>query len=356
VLFWIEENKMSHQTGIKCNEDLRGFFAKAKEGRMRLIKVIINNSEQLALETYKETSSKDWKLDYNDCVVPVLDPKTPCYLFYRLDDKNDNNGYMWLFITWSPDFASVKNKMLYAATKSTLKLEFGAGHIKDELFGTVKEDCSLEGYLKHLKSQLAPKPMTNREEELEQIKLNETRTNINVDTKQKTLQGVMFPLEKRADDYLIKFQNGFLNYLQFTIDIKNQLILLDRYKENLNADQFASECNKDNGCFHLYRFIHRFDNVEFKNVLFIYSMPGFSASIKERMLYSSCKNEFLNFIKSNYSLVDVSKTFEISEANEITEDFLIEELHPKQAVSAKKFDKPKLATKGPRRITRGNDD
>jgi twinfilin-like protein len=170
--------------------------------------------------------------------------------------------------------------MLYAATKSK-KLEFGAGHIKDELFGTVKEDCSLEGYLKHLKSQLAPKPMTNREEELEQIKLNETRTNINVDTKQKTLQGVMFPLEKRADDYLIKFQNGFLNYLQFTIDIKNQLILLDRYKENLNADQFASECNKDNGCFHLYRFIHRFDNVEFKNVLFIYSMPGFSASIKE---------------------------------------------------------------------------
>jgi hypothetical protein len=74
------------------------------------------------------------------------------------------------------------------------------------------------------------------------------------------------------------------------------------------------------------------------------------------MLYSSCKNEFLNFIKSNYSLVEVSKTFEISEANEITEDFLIEELHPKQAVSAKKFDKPKLATKGPRRITRGNDD
>jgi twinfilin-like protein len=99
VLFWIEENKMSHQTGIKCNEDLRGFFAKAKEGRIRLIKVIINNSEQLALETYKETSSKDWKLDYNDCVVPVLDHKTPCYLFYRLDDKNDNNGYMWLFIT-----------------------------------------------------------------------------------------------------------------------------------------------------------------------------------------------------------------------------------------------------------------
>ena len=116
--------------------------------------------------------------------MSALDPKKPCYLFYRLDDTN---GYTWLFITWSADFASLKNKMLYAATKSILKLEFGAGHIKDELFRTVKEDCSLEVYLKHLKSQLAPKPMTNREEGIEQIKLNKTRTNINVDRKQKTL-------------------------------------------------------------------------------------------------------------------------------------------------------------------------
>lgn len=28
--------------------------------------------------------------------------------------------------------------MLYAATRATLKKEFGGGHIKDELFGTVK--------------------------------------------------------------------------------------------------------------------------------------------------------------------------------------------------------------------------
>ena len=70
--------------------------------------------------------------------------------------------------------------MLYAATKSTLKLEFGAGQIKDELFGTAKEDVTLDGYLKHLKSQLAPAPLTNREEELEILKQSEDHTRINV--------------------------------------------------------------------------------------------------------------------------------------------------------------------------------
>lgn len=32
----------------------------------------------------------------------------------------------------------VRDKMLYAATRATLKKEFGGGHIKDEIFATAK--------------------------------------------------------------------------------------------------------------------------------------------------------------------------------------------------------------------------
>lgn len=32
----------------------------------------------------------------------------------------------------------VRHKMLYAATRATLKKEFGGGHIKDEIFATAK--------------------------------------------------------------------------------------------------------------------------------------------------------------------------------------------------------------------------
>ena len=38
-------------------------------------------------------------------------------------------------------FWQVRQKMLYAATRATVKKEFGGGHVKDELFGTV-EVCS----------------------------------------------------------------------------------------------------------------------------------------------------------------------------------------------------------------------
>lgn len=33
-------------------------------------------------------------------------------------------------------------------------------------------------------------------------------------------------------------------------------------------------------------------------IVFIYSMPGYSCSIKERMLYSSCKAPLLDLIQS----------------------------------------------------------
>lgn len=36
--------------------------------------------------------------------------------------------------------------------------------------------------------------------------------------------------------------------------------------------------------------------------VFIYSMPGYSCSIKERMLYSSCKSRLLEEVEKDYHL------------------------------------------------------
>lgn len=57
-------------------------------------------------------------------------------LNFRLDTKN-TSGYEWLFLSWSPDTAPIRQKMLYASTKASLKQEFGTSQIKEELHGTV---------------------------------------------------------------------------------------------------------------------------------------------------------------------------------------------------------------------------
>lgn len=65
-----------------------------------------------------------------------MDENYPCYIIFKFDSKNAS-GYEWLFISWSPDTASVRHKMLYASTKATLKMEFGTSQIKEELHGTI---------------------------------------------------------------------------------------------------------------------------------------------------------------------------------------------------------------------------
>ena len=50
-------------------------------------------------------------------------------------------------------------------------------------------------------------------------------------------------------------------------------------------------------------------------------MPGYSVSIKERMLYSSCKNAVVDVIEKVYN-IEIAKKVEVDTGAELTEDFL----------------------------------
>lgn len=145
-------------------------------------------------------------------------------------------GYEWLFISWSPDTAQVRQKMLYASTKATLKQEFGTSHIKEEVHGTVlvsyhiiiiyldnfvvctnQADITLEGYKRHKRNVAAPAPLSMREEELQELKKTEVNTEISINTKQQTLGGVEFPLTEAAKQAIIDMARGSYDYLQFRI-------------------------------------------------------------------------------------------------------------------------------------------
>ncbi len=65
------------------------------------------------------------------------------FLFLKRKEKKYVYVYMY-FVFKHPRSRNlyfsfqVRQKMLYAATRATLKKEFGGGHVKEEIFGTVK--------------------------------------------------------------------------------------------------------------------------------------------------------------------------------------------------------------------------
>lgn len=63
--------------------------------------------------------------------------------------------------------------MVYAATRNTLTKSLGAAHFSDNIFATSKEDVTADAYAKHKQHLAAPKPMSAREKEMEEVKAAE---------------------------------------------------------------------------------------------------------------------------------------------------------------------------------------
>ncbi|XP_037539568.1 twinfilin-1 [Nematolebias whitei] len=340
---------MSHQTGIQARNDVKEMFASARGGdQYRVLKIVIED-EQLVLGGYNKASKK-WDQEYDSLVLPLLEDDMPCYILYRLDSTN-NQGYEWILLAWSPDHSAVRHKMLYAATRATLKKEFGGGHIKDDIFGTSKDDLNLHGYKKYLTSQAAPLPLTAAEEELRQIKLNEVQTDISVDTKQQTLQGVAFPIDSEAAEALKQFRQKKVNYVQLKIDTKSEIIRLCS-TEPTELKDLSKRIPKDSPRYHFFLYKHSHEGDYLESTVFIYSMPGYKCSIKDRMLYSSCKNNLIDMVESKIK-IEIEKKLEIGNGDELTGDFMYEEVHPKQHAHKQLFNKPKgpAGKRGGRRIT-----
>ncbi|KAM9351855.1 twinfilin-1a [Symphorus nematophorus] len=341
---------MSHQTGIQAGNDVKDIFASARSGdQYRVLKIVIED-EQLTLGSSKKASKK-WDQEYDSSVLPLLEDEMPCYILYRLDSCN-NQGYEWIFLAWSPDNSPVRHKMLYAATRATLKKEFGGGHIKDEIFATTKDEMNLNGYKKYLISQAAPQPLTAAEEELKQIRLNEVQTDISVDTKHQTLSGVAFPLHKDAVAALERYREKKINYIQLQVDAEQELIRLCS-TEPTEVKDLPMRIPKDAARYHFFLYKHSHEGDYLESTVFIYSMPGYKCSIRDRMLYSSCKNPLVDMVENSLH-IEIEKKLEIDDGDELTSDFLYEEVHPKQHAHKQAFAKPKgpQGKKGGRRITR----
>ncbi|XP_061640702.1 twinfilin-2 isoform X1 [Phyllopteryx taeniolatus] len=335
--------------------ELKEFLARARGGAVRLLKVRIQD-EQLVLGAYREPE-QSWDQDYDHFLLPLLDRQEPCYVLYRLDSHNAL-GFEWLFLSWSPDQSSVKDKMLYAATRGTVKKEFGGGHVKYEMFGTLEEDICLLGYQRHVSSCSGPAPLTLAEQELQRIKITEGRvkqvtTENSVDSKQQTLQGLAFPLQEMARRALQQLAQKQINYIQLRLDVEQETIELVHSHQTETRD-LPCRVPKDTPRYHFFLYKHCHEGDYLESVVFIYSMPGYSCSIKERMLYSSCKSRLLEEVEKDYHL-QVTKKLEIDDGDELTEEFLYEEVHPKQHAFRQAFAKPRgpAGKRGHKRLIKG---
>jgi twinfilin len=292
---------------------------------------------------------KDWERDFDKLIQPEIEKDVPCYLLYRLDTKTAEGAYAWMLITWIPEIATIRQKMIYASTKSTLKLEFGGSYLKEEFHATTPDEITFAGYQKNKVSMSAPTPLTQREEEMKELRRSEIKTDVGVDTRHQTLSGINCPISDAALQAIKDLKRGAYNYLQFNIDLEKEEIHITK-ADNIDVHKLGAQVPSDHARFHIFLFKHSYDGDYLESFVFIYSMPGYNCSVRERMMYSSSKAPFLDSIHSLG--LEITKKLEVDDPSELSEDNLIDELHPKKMLHKQQFAKPAPPSKnrGPRRL------
>ena len=342
---------MSHQTGIQPNEELSKFMTKAKDSsKYRIFKVSIKN-EQLVLDGHEQSSGK-LEQDFAQFVKRLVLDQQPCYLLIRLDSKNTSTKtYDWHLIVWSPELSPVREKMLYASTKATLKKDFGSAHLTLDYFATVQDDLSFEAYQsfverkrKEENGEHDPELLTTQEQDLKLIRKEEAELSSVNSKPTKTLPGVEFPLTPAAMTALQDLKDGVISYLQLSIHITNEVIDLvkrENHKE-FDVSDLPSKVPTDSPRYHLFLLPHNHEGLYYKSTIFVYSVIGSGCSVKERMLYSSCKNALMSVLKDKIG-ISLDKKIECDDPKELTMEYLLDQLHPKDhenGNSKKVFEKP----------------
>lgn len=344
---------MAHQSGITADQELEATFSKVREDnfdQVRAIKVVIDNDTVLKQVGVANTSS-DMMSVWPEVVTTWLSATDCCYILMRSDAKNSNNNFNWILLSYVPDNAKIREKMLYASTRATLKKTFAL--VTDELFGTTTEDMTAASYQAQVASDAADVPLTMAEREIAEIRLNEGDANIGTTTKKAVISGSLgFPIASDVLDAFQKCKDGAVCFIQIAIDLKKEEVILDTSDNTTKTNECGAKCPSDSPRYIITAYDHTDPNTnnEKRSLLFAYCCPGYSVPIKERMCYSSCKNHVVSAAEKAGLVLD--KKVEVSAPEEMNIAFFHDSLYEKTVVNdSRKFAKPTRpgrATSSPR--------
>jgi len=336
---------MSHSSGIPVSTKLRDAFGNAVSGNTRLVKVQIENEELVPVAVKAVSSDFNGDLSY---IPDLLDSGLPSYIIF----KTDADTPQFVVFCYVPSKSKVKDKMLYASTRSNLKQQLGANFFSDEVFGDSASDFSAKGYKDHVEGKKVEAPLT----ESEQIKRNEMESGeIYTGGASTYVHGVAFPIDASATTAVKKLLSGELGYVQIAIDCDNEKIIAGKTQKGIDLDGVRSQIPLDKPRFHFFAYKHNFDGANVTSFVYIYSCPdgsngSKSAPVRMRMLYSSSKANVAEVIKANGGNIDAR--LEINTGPEINEEELLNQLHPQKVEQAKGFSRPSRPGKGGARLTK----
>lgn len=321
---------MSSQSGIACTPELIETFKKYIDEEYRSLIIRVVEEQLVPGKLVKGTQSleADWEI-----IQSELSEKEPAFVVVNKDQKGEH-----LFVSFTPDYAPVRSKMIYASSKNSLLRELGLEFFKPIIFINDIEEISSAGWNSHMAHENLDNPLTNEEESLQRVKDFE-RLNVGTERRQKLANDTstfMFHVDEVLKNKLGSISNGEL--VSCSLDLENESIVLSKDSNFTSPSEILQLISTEKPQYTL---------LSFKDEkTFIYSCPS-GSKVKERMIYASNKLGFVNqFLKKELAL-EIANVIEVGDLDEIEMSVFetSSSAEPKLEAKSLRFNKPK----GPRR-------
>ncbi|KAK4667789.1 Putative protein of unknown function [Podospora comata] len=329
------------QSGISASQELVSQFSEflASESHFGLLVTIASEKLQ-PLQLLTSSPGAAFADNVNSLLKPHVKLNEALYVILRRYPSSP----ALVGVTYVPDTAPVRQKMLFASTERTLVRELGTEHFRETFFATSPDELTPAGFDKHDAHSAVEAPLTEEERSLGAVRKAEQEAGQGTGTREIHLsQNLATPIAENALDALRELGSGSGPSLVM-LKINPQTESVELVPENSNPSSISEllqVISSTEPRFTFYRFIHTHNGEESSPLLFFYTCPASpgTKAIKFRMMYPLMKRAVLAAAEKEADLKPV-KRFEVEEVDELSEATVLEELHPKVEVK-KAFGRPK---------------
>eukprot|EP01111_Echinosteliopsis_oligospora_P005712 TRINITY_DN1928_c0_g1_i4.p1 TRINITY_DN1928_c0_g1~~TRINITY_DN1928_c0_g1_i4.p1 ORF type:complete len:384 (-),score=111.67 TRINITY_DN1928_c0_g1_i4:164-1315(-) len=295
-------------TATPVSEELIAEWAKAvtpaKPYRFFQIKI---KSDVLSI-AHKSVGTASVSKDFDSMQALVADG-APCYFLFRVAGPTN-----WSLISYVPDSCKVNDRMVYAASKITLRNKLGQQWFNEELGLSSPDELQYSWYVKHNEpgNALSEFEQMRNRIQVEEEKERDTRS---AEHKDKMSGGdkiggyhhVQIPISDSSKSDISKFKDGSINFIEFAINPKSDAIVVEAAK-SVPGD-ISKLVNDNEPRFYLHK-----SKIGVGSVSFIYCCPDKSPA-HMRMVYSTAKPTLESQLK-NLGIV-IARKAEVREGSEI---------------------------------------
>ncbi|KAK5688576.1 Twinfilin-1 [Elasticomyces elasticus] len=302
------------QSGISASQDLQDAFNDlvSSSGKRAVLASIQN--EQIVHTSTISADNGRFQDDLQKLQSRISSTQAT-YVLLKVD-SNAPDGYV--AITFVPNAAPVRQKMLFASSRLSLVRELGLERFRQQIFCTEASELTAEGWKKHEQHEALDAPLTEEESGLKGVKDAEAAESLGTQGRRghvtgrvdvKTGEGVVEALE------LLKEEGCRGTVVQLKYALPEEVLTLDQSTDGVAPEDVAGIISTSEPRYTFYA-----SPDPGAGIVFIYTCPT-SSRIKERMIYSTGKS-WTRTVAERDAGITIAKSLEATEPSEVTVDLI----------------------------------